>query len=47
MEVLLEQGADRDYVNRFGDTPLDMAEEHHHKKVIEVLEGPVIVEKAG
>jgi len=39
VKVLLENGADREVVNRFGETALDVAEEKGAKDVIELLEG--------
>ena len=38
VKVLLENGADRDLTNKFGDMALDIAEEKGIKKVIELLE---------
>ena len=38
VKVLLENGADKDIINKFGDMALDIAEEKGNKKVIELLE---------
>lgn len=39
VKVLLENGADLDVCNKFGDMAMDIAEEKGHKNVIELLEG--------
>lgn len=38
VKILLDANADRNLANKFGDTPLDLAVEGHHKKVAEMLE---------
>jgi ankyrin repeat protein len=38
IKILLENGADRDAMNKFGETALDIAEEKGNKKIIELLE---------
>jgi ankyrin repeat protein len=39
VKVLLENGADREIMNKFGEMPLDVAEEKGYKEVIKLLEG--------
>ncbi|MCJ1442247.1 MAG: hypothetical protein MMC23_002740 [Stictis urceolatum] len=39
VKVMLDAGADKDDMNKFGETALDIAEEKRSEKVIKVLEG--------
>ena len=45
VKVLLEGGADRDDMNAYGETPLDIAEEMKLKEIIEVLNDMEITKK--